>query len=216
MHSNSSYLLGSPPVGWYELLLLEGTPMKRISLEVQLGRLDPALSASIRDHINKMQNFQQDILHASKEISVEDMAITLLSHLVPLLGLLLISYHVGRLSTITWEELVPMVFDQEEQFIRPFPGTVEALIAQKPKPRPKGIPGTNDPSASSSDSIESRPPSTCNHCGTPGNYWHQCPYRPTPETCRCPCCCIHVHGHYSHPSLCPSGTSWVLITSCFP
>ena len=43
------------------------TPMKR-SLKVQLCCLDPALLTSICEHINKMRNFQQDMLHVGKEI----------------------------------------------------------------------------------------------------------------------------------------------------
>ena len=91
--------------------------MKRISLEVQLRRLDPATSSSIREHINKMQSMHQDILHAGKDISFEDMAITLLSHVIidsrysAFYSSLITS---GCLSTITREELVPMMMDQEE------------------------------------------------------------------------------------------------------
>ena len=59
-------------------IYLHVTPMKRVSLEVELRCLDLATFTSIREHINKMQNYHQDILHAGKEISSEDIAITLL------------------------------------------------------------------------------------------------------------------------------------------
>ena len=96
--------------------------MKRISLEVHLRHLDPPTSPSIHEHTNKMQNFQQDILHVGKEISSEDMAIKLLnqvisdSHFSAFYSSLITS---RRLSTITWEELVPMILDPEEQFLKP-------------------------------------------------------------------------------------------------
>ena len=45
-----------------DAMYLRITP--RITLEVQLCRLDPTTSMSIHEHINKMQNLQQDILHA--------------------------------------------------------------------------------------------------------------------------------------------------------
>ena len=54
--------------------------------------------------------------------SSEDMAITLLSqvildsHFFAFYSSLITS---GHLNTITWEELVPMILDQEEQFLKP-------------------------------------------------------------------------------------------------
>ena len=41
----------------------------------------PGSSLSYK-YINKMQNYHQNILHAGKEISSEDMAITLLGHVI--------------------------------------------------------------------------------------------------------------------------------------
>ena len=55
------------------------SPMKRVSLEVQMRMLDPSKSSSMREHINKLQGLQQEVLSMGKKISSEDMAITLMS-----------------------------------------------------------------------------------------------------------------------------------------
>ena len=91
--------------------------MKRVSLEVQMRMLDPSKSPSMREHINKIQGLQQEVLSMGKEISSEDMAITLLSHLPAKYSNFYSSLITsGRLNEVTWEELVPMVLDQEERF----------------------------------------------------------------------------------------------------
>ena len=54
------------------------SPMKRVSLEVQMRMLDPSKSSSMWEHINKLQGLQQEVLSMGKKISSEDMAITLL------------------------------------------------------------------------------------------------------------------------------------------
>ena len=93
------------------------SPMKRVSLEVQMRMLDPSKSPSMREHINKLQELQQEVLSMGKEISSEDMAITLLSHLPAKYSNFYSSLITsGRLNEVTWEELVPMVLDQEERF----------------------------------------------------------------------------------------------------
>ena len=51
--------------------------MKRVAIEVQMWTLNPAKSASMQDHLNKLQRMQQDVLAAAgagKVISSEDMA----------------------------------------------------------------------------------------------------------------------------------------------
>lgn len=93
------------------------TPMKRAALEVQMRTLDSGKSASMRDHIDKLQALQQEILQAGKVISSEDMAIVLLCHLPPRYGAFYSSLITsGRVTDLTWEELVPMVLDQEDRF----------------------------------------------------------------------------------------------------
>ena len=93
------------------------SPMKRVSLEVQMRTLDPSKSSSMREHINKLQSLQQEVLSMGKQISSEDMAITLLSHLTPEYSSFYSSLITsGRLNEILWEDLVPMVLDQEDHF----------------------------------------------------------------------------------------------------
>ncbi|MCO5560564.1 hypothetical protein L7F22_014179 [Adiantum nelumboides] len=102
------------------LLRLEGmyhrmTPMKRVSIEVSMRNLKPANGSSITEHINTLQSMQQEVLAAGKIISSEDMAITLLSHLPKSYSSFYSSLITsGRANTILWEELVPMVIDEEE------------------------------------------------------------------------------------------------------
>ena len=62
-------------------LVARVSPMKWVSLEVQMRTLDPSKSPTMREHINKLQSLQQEVLSMGKQISSEDMAITLLSHL---------------------------------------------------------------------------------------------------------------------------------------
>ena len=93
------------------------SPMKRVSLEVQMRMLDPSKSSSMQEHINKLQGLQQEVLSMGKKISSEDMAITLLSHLpVKYSNFYSSLITSGHLNEVTWEELVPMLLDQEEHF----------------------------------------------------------------------------------------------------
>ncbi len=57
------------------------TPMKRVSIEVQMRTLKPSQSASMHDHVNKLQAMRQEIGAAGKKISSEDMAIILMCQL---------------------------------------------------------------------------------------------------------------------------------------
>ena len=116
------------------------SPMKRVSLEVQMRTLDPSKSSSMREHINKLQSLQQEVLSMGKQISSEDMAITLLSHLTPEYSSFYSSLITsGRLNEILWEELVPMVLDQEDRFLqqRGTSGTSEALTGNQSKGKGK-------------------------------------------------------------------------------
>lgn len=162
------------------------SPMKRVSLEVQMRTLDPSKSPSMREHINKLQSLQQEVLSMGKEISSEDMAITLLSHLPAKFSNFYSSLITsGRLNEILWEELVPMVLDQEDRFQQQGKsGTSEALTGhqgkgkfnqkssggdqgdqnQKPKPQK---------SKEERDAVKAQ--RHCNNCGELGHYWRQCP-----------------------------------------
>ena len=60
---------------------------------------------------------RQDIAAAGKMISSEDMAIILLCQLPEKYGRFYSSLITsGRMTDLTWEELVPMVLDQEDRF----------------------------------------------------------------------------------------------------
>ena len=88
------------------------SPMKRVSLEVQMTMLDASKSPSIREHINKLRSLQQEVLSMGKKISSEEMAITLLSQLPAKYSNFCSSLIAsGRLNEVTWEELVHMVLD---------------------------------------------------------------------------------------------------------
>jgi len=90
-------------------------PMKRAPMEVQMRSLNPAKSASMKDHISKLQSMHQEVLQGGKIISPEDMAITLLSHLPQKYGGFYSSLiTLGRVTNLTWEDFVPMVLDQED------------------------------------------------------------------------------------------------------
>lgn len=51
--------------------------MKQVTLEIHLPTLDPSTSSAMQE----MQVFQHDIMEAGKDITSEDMAITLLIQL---------------------------------------------------------------------------------------------------------------------------------------
>ena len=92
------------------------TPMKRVSWEVQLRLLDPAKSSSMREHISKMELLRDRIVQAGGKHSEEDMAVTLLSQLPESYSVFYTSLITsGRMTMITWDELVPQVLDQEDR-----------------------------------------------------------------------------------------------------
>ena len=91
--------------------------MKRAGLEVTMRQLDPNKCASMKEYIDKLQIMHQKIMHAGKQISSEDMAILLLSKLTNKYGAFYSSLITsGRMTELLWEELVPMVLDQEDRF----------------------------------------------------------------------------------------------------
>ena len=55
--------------------------MKQEGLEVSMRQLEPSKFASMKEFNNKVQIMQQEIMHASKKIASEDLAILLLSKL---------------------------------------------------------------------------------------------------------------------------------------
>ena len=88
------------------------TPMNQVAWEIQLFLLDPAKSSSMREHTNKMEILQNQILNAGEKHSEEDMAITLLLQLPANYFVFFTSLITfGRLIMITWDELVPQVLD---------------------------------------------------------------------------------------------------------
>ena len=55
--------------------------MKWAGLEVSRRQLEPSKFASMKEFIDKVQIMQQEIMHAGKKITFEDLAILLLSKL---------------------------------------------------------------------------------------------------------------------------------------
>ena len=118
-----------------------------------------------------------------KQISSEDMAITLLSHLPAKYSNFYSSLITsGRLNEILWEELVPMVLDQEDRFQQQGKsGTSEALSGQqnqqskgKGKSNQKSSGGGNQrskPQKSKEERDAVKAQRHCNNCGELGHYW---------------------------------------------
>ncbi|MCO5560599.1 hypothetical protein L7F22_014215 [Adiantum nelumboides] len=183
------------------------TPMKRVSWDVQLRLLDPAQSGSMREHITKMEQLRDRIRQAEGNLTDEDMAITLLSQLPASYSMFYTSLITsGRLTIITWDELVPQVLDQEDRNVSGQAGgllgwaasvTTEALaVSTSPKPPPRAGPSNPRPSAppnaargtprpqpassqqrSQTERDALRAQRTCNNCGERGHYWRKCPRR---------------------------------------
>lgn len=70
--------------------------------------------------------------------------------------------------TITWEEQVPLILDQEEKLIKQASGA-EALAAK----------WTGERGATSQSHHAAY--KMCNHCGEPSQYWRQCPLHCKPR-----------------------------------
>lgn len=182
------------------------TPMKRVSWEVQLRLLDPAKSSSMREHISKMELLRDRIVQAGGKHSEEDMAVTLLSQLPESYSVFYTSLITsGRMTMITWDELVPQVLDQEDRNQnvrsgglqgRAASATTEALAVPSTSARPprQRAGPRNQQTASTSAAPRAAPQHkqrtkeelealraqrTCNDCGTKGHYWRQCPNRRT-------------------------------------
>ena len=91
--------------------------MKWAGLEVSMQQFEPSKCASMKEFIDKVQIMQQEIMHMGKKISSKDLAILLLSKLPARYSTFYSSLITsGRMMELTWEELVPMVLDQEDWF----------------------------------------------------------------------------------------------------
>ena len=152
------------------------TPMKRAGLEVNMRQLDPSKCTSMKDYIDKLQIMQQEIMHAGKNISSEDMAILLLSKLTSKYGAFYSSLITsGRMTELTWEELVPMVLDQEDRFKAT--STKSDTTALTSQAKTKKFKGKKTEASSSKSPASSTKPSerTCHKCGEKGHIRKDCP-----------------------------------------
>ena len=170
---------------------------------MQLRLLDPAKSSSMREHISKMELLRDRIVQAGGKHSEEDMAVTLLSQLPESYSVFYTSLITsGRMTMITWDELVPQVLDQEDRNQNVRSGglqgraaslTTEALAApstsarpprQRDGPRnqqtaltpasPRATPRPRQRTREELDALRAQ--RTCNGCGERGHYWRQCPH----------------------------------------
>ena len=87
----------------------------------------------MQDHINKIQAMRREIAAAGKVISSKDMAIILFCQLPDSYnGFYSSLITLGRRTDLSWEELVPMVLDQQDRFRTTFGGRgVRRLISLK-------------------------------------------------------------------------------------
>lgn len=198
------------------------TPMKRAGLEVTMRQLDPSRCASMKEYIDKVQILQQEIAHAGKTISPTDMAILLLSKLPPKFSAFYSSLITsGRVTELTWDELVPMVLDQEDRFKSTSKSESSALTA---KAKPKGNKGKKPASSSKANSTPNdnlNKERTCHKCGAKGHIRKDCPKQnskssadetATPARASA---FVHIHeecGVSSHETLLAASSSreWIL------
>ena len=91
--------------------------MKWASLKVSMWQLDPSKCASMKEFIDKVQSMHQEMMHARKKISSQDMALLILSKFLARYSAFYSSLITSRrLIKLTWEELVPIVLDKEDWF----------------------------------------------------------------------------------------------------
>ena len=112
-----------------------------------------------------------------KTISSVDMAILLLSQLPSRYGAFyssLITF--GRMTNATWEELVPMVLDQEDRFKVSTPkADFAALTGQASKKTNKKKGQSKDDSSDKSTKKKTQKERVCYKCGDPGHVRKDCP-----------------------------------------
>ena len=91
--------------------------MKQAGLKVSMQHPEPSKCVSMKEFIDKVQIMQQEIMHSRKKILSKDMAILILSKLLARYSAFYSSLITsGTMTVLTWEELVPMVLDQEDRF----------------------------------------------------------------------------------------------------
>lgn len=120
-----------------------------------------------------------------KKIASEDMAITLLSQLPTEYSNFYSSLITsGRLNEVTWEELVPMVLDQEERFQQQAQSmSPEALAGGRSPARSEDVgPQQSRPQKTKEEREALKAQRHCNNCGEKGHYWRQCPKREESST----------------------------------
>lgn len=118
-------------------------------------------------------------MEAEKDITSEDMAITLLIQLAELIDYASFYSSLltnGWMDTITWEELVPLVLDQKERLVKEARGA-EALATKQN--------GTNGTNQNNKRGATSQPHPTvdkaCNHCNEPSHFGRPCPLHSKPQ-----------------------------------
>ena len=146
--------------------------MKWVGLEVSMCQLDPSKCASMKEFIDKMQIMHQEIMHEGKKISSKDMAILLLTKLSAKYSAFYSSLITSRrMMELTWEELFPMVLDQEDWFKATSSKSKLVALTSHTKSKKKGNKNAASSSKSSSQSLER----TCNKCGEKGHIQKDCP-----------------------------------------
>ena len=152
--------------------------MKRAGLEVSMRQLEPSKFASMKEFIDKVQIMQQEIMHAGKKIASEDLAILLLSKLPARYSAFYSSLITSRRMTeLTWEELVPMVLDQEDWFKATSSKLDSAALTSRVKSKKKGKKNAASSSKPSSQILEC----TCHKCGEKGHIQKNCPSKSSYE-----------------------------------
>ena len=152
--------------------------MKQAGLEVSMQQLEPGKCASMKEFIDKVQIMHQQSMHATKKISSKDMAILLLSRLLARYSTFYSSLITsGRMMELTWEELVPMVLDQEDRFKATSSKSDSTALTSQAKSKKKGKKNVASSSKSSSQSLEC----TCHKCGEKGHIQKDCPSKSSDE-----------------------------------
>ena len=152
--------------------------MKRAGLEVSMPQLEPSKCASMKEFIDKVQIMQYEIMHVGKKISSKDLAILLLSKLPARYSAFYSSLITSRRMTkLTWEELVPMVLDQEDRFKETSTKLDLTALTSQAKSKKKGKKNVASSSKTSSQSLEC----TCHKCGEKCHIQKDCPSKSSDE-----------------------------------
>ena len=144
-----------------------------------MRQLDPSKCASMKEFIDKVQVLHQEIMHAGKQISSEDMAILLLMKLPAKYSAFYSSLITsGRMTALTWEELVPMVLDQEDRFKVTSPKSDSTALTTQAKSKKKGKKSDASSSSSGKQSNASKKLDiTCHGCREKGHIKKDCPQK---------------------------------------